>query len=331
MRKRVERVAQGQPATVVCSKRDSRNPGQLTCPQECSQLKSIIDQMNQGSSWNLLHFVLLSVLALLFISATVLTILYIFRKKTANNDSQKSEQSELRRSSSCPAMPLLPPNPPNVAVPSAAANIHPSDLKSVDSTYDPFTDRNVVKCSVETSGKPSLEPEGKSQTLEVKQNREKLRAHVNKANAQHKSDTRSSKFVKKGTIYIPKEPDVRALLLIVTTIRSVADPSAGQSSDNIKLEKVTYDPSGNEIFDIGSDVDDIEMEPSSSQMGTTTGEEVVSGQKSKKSTGSKEEKKKTASMATLDRTVSAPIAAPVVPAAPKDKRSASRVEEPKSK
>ncbi|EGT32392.1 hypothetical protein CAEBREN_06285 [Caenorhabditis brenneri] len=87
----------------------------------------------------------------------------------------------------------------------------------------------------------------RAKLLETQANLQKLRAHVKKTNAQHKSDTRTSKFQKKGPIFIPREPPI---------------PPAAILPDNIVLEKVTYDPENNEMWDIGSDVDDVELDES---------------------------------------------------------------------
>uniref|UniRef100_A0A1I7UJ25 Uncharacterized protein n=1 Tax=Caenorhabditis tropicalis TaxID=1561998 RepID=A0A1I7UJ25_9PELO len=83
--------------------------------------------------------------------------------------------------------------------------------------------------------------------IQAQQKLDKLRMYVKKNRAQHKSDTRSSKFEKKGNIFIPKEPPI---------------PPAVPLPEGIVLEDVTYDPKLNERWDIGSDVDDIELDES---------------------------------------------------------------------
>ncbi|EGT32429.1 hypothetical protein CAEBREN_10711 [Caenorhabditis brenneri] len=119
----------------------------------------------------------------------------------------------------------------------------------------PDTGKNPAKKedkSLEEPSPPSVKNNAavnkmRAKLLETQANLQKLRLHVKKTTAQHKSDTRTSKFQKKGPIFIPREPPI---------------PPAAILPDNIILEKVTYDPENNEEWDIGSDVDDIELDES---------------------------------------------------------------------
>uniref|UniRef100_A0A8R1HXG3 WSN domain-containing protein n=1 Tax=Caenorhabditis japonica TaxID=281687 RepID=A0A8R1HXG3_CAEJA len=88
----------------------------------------------------------------------------------------------------------------------------------------------------------------------------KIRAYKKKVEDQQKSDTSSSKFKKKGHIYMPLEPSF--------------DPPEPLPK-NVILERVWYDPAQNEMYDIGTDVDSIEVEPSLSTGGSTTEEQPI--------------------------------------------------------
>lgn len=133
----------------------------------------------------------------------------------------------------------------------------------------------------------------KTQLLETQTNLARLRAHVRKSTAQHKSDIRSSKFAKRGPIFIPMEPDVNHSLKLFIESEVQVPPPPTHLPDNIILENVVYDPSGNEMFEIGSDVDDIELDTSLTLDAgpTITEEDDLNEKKSKKSKKSKKEPK----------------------------------------
>uniref|UniRef100_A0A1I7UJ23 SH3 domain-containing protein n=1 Tax=Caenorhabditis tropicalis TaxID=1561998 RepID=A0A1I7UJ23_9PELO len=116
-------------------------------------------------------------------------------------------------------------------------------------------------------------------------NMDKLRKHVKKTNAQYRSDMRSSKFEKKGPIFIPKEPPI---------------PPAVPLPDGIVLENVTYDPKLNEMWDIGSDVDDIELDESYRINPDSLTESEVSQKSEPKKGKTGEEKKKDATKTGTD-------------------------------
>ncbi|CAD6195991.1 unnamed protein product [Caenorhabditis auriculariae] len=64
-----------------------------------------------------------------------------------------------------------------------------------------------------------------------------------------KEDASSGKFKKRGPIVIPKSPTVSELA------------SRADEETNTPLHNVIYDPSDNEVFDIGTQVDEIETQP----------------------------------------------------------------------
>uniref|UniRef100_A0A1I7UIV8 WH2 domain-containing protein n=1 Tax=Caenorhabditis tropicalis TaxID=1561998 RepID=A0A1I7UIV8_9PELO len=134
----------------------------------------------------------------------------------------------------------------------------------------------------------------RAKLLLAQTNMDKLRKHVKKTNAQYKSDIRSSKFEKKGPIFIPKEPPI---------VPAVPLP------DGIVLENVTYDPKLNEMWDIGSDVDDIELDDSY-QINPDSITESEASQKSGSKKGKKGgEKKKDATKSGTDDAKTTPDAA----------------------
>ncbi|KAF1758684.1 hypothetical protein GCK72_015144 [Caenorhabditis remanei] len=73
-----------------------------------------------------------------------------------------------------------------------------------------------------------------------------LRTHANKCAEEHKKDL-ANKFTPMGPIYIPSEPEV--------------PPPADIPSSNISLTNVAWKDSLNELWEVGSDVDDIELDP----------------------------------------------------------------------
>ncbi|EFO91101.1 hypothetical protein CRE_30401 [Caenorhabditis remanei] len=73
-----------------------------------------------------------------------------------------------------------------------------------------------------------------------------LRTHANKCAEEHKKDL-ANKFTPMGPIYIPKEPEV-------------PPPPPDAPSSNVSLENVAWKDGLNELWEVGSDVDDIELD-----------------------------------------------------------------------
>ncbi|CAI5442991.1 unnamed protein product [Caenorhabditis angaria] len=80
--------------------------------------------------------------------------------------------------------------------------------------------------------------------------RERHRRYIQQCKQQELEDGDLRNFAKSGTIFIPH------------AVNDAAFTKKCEAPDNIQLERVFYDPSGNEVFDIGSDVDNIELNPS---------------------------------------------------------------------
>ncbi|CAI5443382.1 unnamed protein product [Caenorhabditis angaria] len=80
--------------------------------------------------------------------------------------------------------------------------------------------------------------------------RAKHQKHIEACKKQELEDGNLENFAKSGTIFIPHAVD------------DAAFAKKCEAPDNIMLDKVFYDPSGNEVFDIGTDIDDIETNPS---------------------------------------------------------------------
>ncbi|CAI2349103.1 unnamed protein product [Caenorhabditis sp. 36 PRJEB53466] len=102
----------------------------------------------------------------------------------------------------------------------------------------------------------------RTQRKVTRQDLQKLQDYIKRRKAEHKSETNTKKFVKRGPIYIPMNPDI---------------PPPQPQAENITLDHVEYFPQGNEMFDVGSDVDDIEIDSSTigepSTIGGTTSED----------------------------------------------------------
>ncbi|CAI5445133.1 unnamed protein product [Caenorhabditis angaria] len=82
----------------------------------------------------------------------------------------------------------------------------------------------------------------------------RLRDHVAKMEAQEKSDAKSEKFEKRGPIRID-----------LLDVESSSNVKESEQTKDIVLDKVFYDPKGNEMFEIGSNVDIIPSEFDKSQ------------------------------------------------------------------
>ncbi|CAO4362784.1 unnamed protein product [Caenorhabditis nigoni] len=111
-----------------------------------------------------------------------------------------------------------------------------------------------------------INPALKAKLQETQENLQKLRTHAKRCVEEHKSDAASSKFQKKGAIWIPNKPEF---------------PPPAPLPQDIQLEKVEFCAELNERWDIGSDVDAIEF------TATTEDEESTASRKSKKSKKSK--------------------------------------------
>ncbi|CAB3409620.1 unnamed protein product [Caenorhabditis bovis] len=85
---------------------------------------------------------------------------------------------------------------------------------------------------------------------------EKLRKHVLKKRSQESEDANSKRFVHRGAIKIPNKVDD-------------IDLQPNFPSSTPKLRNVFYDPTQNEMFDIGTDIDNVELDPST-RMDTVT-------------------------------------------------------------
>ncbi|CAL2027602.1 unnamed protein product [Caenorhabditis brenneri] len=117
-----------------------------------------------------------------------------------------------------------------------------------------------------------------------------LKAHYEKLTAEHKSDNRTAKFSRLGPIYISREPPI---------------PPAEDLSENIVLEKITYDLDNNEEWIIGASIDE-------SDLSDTEDEDDGGSKKSKNSKNDSKDKKK---KKTEGNKTTAPTA-PLPPAAP---------------
>ncbi|CAO4374335.1 unnamed protein product [Caenorhabditis nigoni] len=143
----------------------------------------------------------------------------------------------------------------------------------------------------EVAGGPTESKQNKdamrAKLLETQQNLQKLRTHAKRCVEEHKADAASSKFQKRGAIWIPNKPEI---------------PPPAPLPENIQLDKVEWCSDLNEQWIIGSDVDDIEldsdyvMNPDSI---TTDDDESTKSKKSKK-----------------DSSTAPGIPTPVVPLAP---------------
>ncbi|PIC34843.1 hypothetical protein B9Z55_014378 [Caenorhabditis nigoni] len=155
----------------------------------------------------------------------------------------------------------------------------------------PKNPEKIEEIGEEVAGGPTESKQNKdamrAKLLETQQNLQKLRTHAKKCVEEHKADAASSKFQKRGAIWIPNRPEI---------------PPPAPLPENIQLDKVEWCSDLNEQWIIGSDVDDIEldsdyvMNPDSI---TTDDDESTKSKKSKK-----------------DSSTAPGIPTPVVPLAP---------------
>ncbi|CAP20410.2 Protein CBG23595 [Caenorhabditis briggsae] len=113
-------------------------------------------------------------------------------------------------------------------------------------------------------------PRGRTETPDQK----RVREHGEKRRKEHREDADQGNFPNKGPIYIPREPEF---------------PPAVALPDNIILKNVEFERKYNEMYVIGSDVDDIELEPSTLAESSRASSRVDSRAEKKKKTTTKSE------------------------------------------
>ncbi|CAL2044417.1 unnamed protein product [Caenorhabditis brenneri] len=206
-----------------------------SCPNFCENLKEkLMKSQNGGFPFEFINSILLGLLLFL----VVIDIAYALIK----NCCCKSKPKEKMITDTPRPLPhdsvVSTPVPPekSASMPQETSG----DLHS-ESTAD-----NKIEEAQELKHNDAVN-KMRTRLLAEHKKRQKLKDHVDKKKKQHKSDTRSTKFRNEGPIFIPREPNI---------------PPASVLPNDIVLNKVEYDPSGNEMYEIGSDVDEVELEPS---------------------------------------------------------------------
>ncbi|CAO4373116.1 unnamed protein product [Caenorhabditis nigoni] len=250
------------------------------CEYLCKQLASLKPYEDPGIDWRFLPGAFMTAGSLLAIP-----ILFVLTKRMTNELAALNQQTPTAA------------DDPNAKLKIAYAAA--LDVK------DPKNPEKKEEKSQEVPSPPSLKNNPAAQKmraklLETQQNLQKLRTHAKKCVEEHKKDAASSKFQKKGAIYIPNEPEI---------------PPPAPLPDNIILDNVEWCSDYNEMYVIGSDVDDIEldqdyvMNPDS----FTTDDDEDKSKKSQKSKNSKKSKKSAKSKKSkkdVPSTSGAPSAAP---------------------
>ncbi|CAP38422.1 Protein CBG21754 [Caenorhabditis briggsae] len=250
------------------------------CEYLCQQLAGMKPYKAAGMDWRFLPGVFLSVG-----SSVAIIILFVLTKKLNNELAALNEQK-----------------PTAADDPNAKLKIAYAAALDVKDPKNPEKKEEKIQ---EVPSPPSLKNNPAAQKmraklLETQQNLQKLRTHAKKCVEEHKKDAASSKFQKKGAIYIPNEPEI---------------PPPAPLPDNIILDNVEWCSDYNEMYVIGSDVDDIEldqdyvMNPDS----FTTDDDEDKSKKSQKSKNSKKSKKSVKSKKSkkdVPSTSGAPSAAP---------------------
>ncbi|CCD72260.2 uncharacterized protein CELE_T28F12.1 [Caenorhabditis elegans] len=208
------------------------------CPDFCSVLAAKLKQPKEVYNWKTINLAYLGGLFVIILITTTLTVIQCWRLKP-------KEVCIAETAKTTPSMEVTAPSLPRTIMDRAQ-----EDSTLIETSAKPKSgesDGGGIGCE----DKYSLEDAGDPEKAVAKpEDLIKLQQHMNRMDAQQKSDTRSDKFIKRGKIYIPIETHI---------------PPASVLPNNVILDKVTYNPSANEIFDIGSDIDDIEMEPSTMQ------------------------------------------------------------------
>ncbi|CAO4381551.1 unnamed protein product [Caenorhabditis nigoni] len=234
------------------------------CEYLCKQLASLKPYEEPGIDWRFLPGAFMTAGSLLAIP-----ILFVLTKRMTNELAALNEQK-----------------PTTADVPNAKLKI--AYAAALDVKDPKYLEKKKEK-SQEVPSPPLLENKPAAQKmaaklLETQQNLQKLRSHAKKCVEEHKKDAASSKFQKKGAIYIPNEPEI---------------PSPAPLPDNIILDNVEWCSDYNEMYVIGSDVDDIELEDDSTASSLDESTKIEKrnqtskkSKKSKKSVGSKKTKSK---------------------------------------
>ncbi|UMM37706.1 hypothetical protein L5515_009384 [Caenorhabditis briggsae] len=209
------------------------------CEYLCQQLASMKPYKARGIDWRFLPGLFLSVG-----SSAAIIILFVLTKRLTKELADLNKQK-----------------------PTAADDPNAKLKIEYAAALDP---KNTPKKSQEVPTPPSPKNNPAAQKmraklLETQQNLQKLRTHTKKCVEEHKKDAASSKFQKKGAIYIPNKPEI---------------PPPAPLPDNIILGNVEWCSDYNEMYVIGSDVDDIELDEESA---TSDFDESTTTKKSEKS------------------------------------------------
>uniref|UniRef100_A0A8R1EUX0 Uncharacterized protein n=2 Tax=Caenorhabditis japonica TaxID=281687 RepID=A0A8R1EUX0_CAEJA len=221
-----------------------------------------------GHPFRTVHYIITGFLVVQVIAGILITIVGIKRKRKRKQEMEAKEE-EAKKKIMAKAKNARPDKSVSVVAPKTVApstkgevSVAQSSMENSGNLEGSMSDALEEKFSLEDC-LPPTDRDGRKST-ENAETIAKVRAYVKKTLEQQKSDTSSSKFKKKGHIYMPLEPSI--------------DPPPPLPK-NIILEKVWYDPTQNEMYDIGTDVDSIEMEPSMSFGTLTTEEQTVKNKK----------------------------------------------------
>ncbi|CAO4376801.1 unnamed protein product [Caenorhabditis nigoni] len=236
-------------------------PPQAPCPNFCKTLeKRLAGPSHQGFSYGTLNIGLLIALVLaLFISLCV-CLWDILRQEPETTESTVTPT---------PVTPKVVVEDTKMKERSASM---PVESSCVSLTGDTVGEKPSLENPAAPAAPPKIEkglgaPIGRTETPDQK----RVREHGEKRRKEHREDADQGNFPNKGPIYIPREPEF---------------PPAAALPDNIILKNVEFERKYNEMYVVGSDVDDIELEPSTSAESSRASSRVDSRAEKKKKTKS---------------------------------------------
>ncbi|KAF1769931.1 hypothetical protein GCK72_001748 [Caenorhabditis remanei] len=236
------------------------SPGYESCDEACKAAK---DDEDSGNTLTGLMICAIVSLAIVFIAFCILSVFAIM----------------LRRNK--PSKPEIKPSEEKFEDPGAqrrAAEDAAVIKKDVEKKEEKSDEAAVQEDTPSLKNNPALE-RMRDKLKKTQDNLRLLRTHANKCAEEHKKDL-ANKFTPMGPIYIPKEPEV--------------PPPADIPSSNISLTNVAWKDGLNELWEVGSDVDDIELDQDFVLNPDSVTEDETSQKsgKSKKSAKSKSKKSK---------------------------------------
>ncbi|UMM32475.1 hypothetical protein L5515_006247 [Caenorhabditis briggsae] len=241
-----------------------KNTSHASCPNFCKTLeKRLKDSSQEGFSYGTLNIILFAVLLVALLISLGICLWDILRQEPESTESTVTPTQ---------VTPKVVVEDPKMKERSSSM---PIESSCVSLTGDIVGEKPSLEDPVAPPAPPKAEkrlgaPRGRTETPDQK----RVREHGEKRRKEHREDADQGNFPNKGPIYIPREPEF---------------PPAVALPDNIILKNVEFERKYNEMYVIGSDVDDIELEPSTLAESSRASSRVDSRAEKKKKTTTKSE------------------------------------------